>query len=56
MAAISIPDMHVETIEQHIKDDAIKRGYGYESVTDFIITNIENCLEADRDSVGIPIH
>ena len=55
MTEITIPDMHIKEIEQHIKDDAIKRGYGYTSVTDFIIQNIEGCLEADKDSVGLPI-
>jgi hypothetical protein len=56
MCEITISKKLITEIEELIKDDAIKRGYGYESVPDFIISAIENELEADKDAVGIPIH
>ena len=55
MTEINIPHMHINEIEKLIHDDAIKRAFGYESVDDFIIHNIELNINANKDAVGIPL-
>lgn len=54
MCEITIPKNLIENIEELIKDDAIKKGFGYESVNDFIIQAIEDTIEANKDMARTP--
>ena len=51
MIEIEIPRTLNEQIGVFIKDDAVKREFGYTSVQDFIIESIEGELAADKDIV-----
>ncbi len=51
MIEIEIPRTLNEQIESFIKDDAVKREYGYTSIQDFVIEAIEGELSADKDIV-----
>ncbi len=49
MIDIPIPRTLNEQIESFIKDDCVKREFGYTSVQDFVIESIEGAIEADRE-------
>lgn len=51
MIDIPISETLNKEIEKFIKDDAVKREYGYTSVQDFVIRSIEGEISADKDIV-----
>ena len=55
MNEILIPNTLIKEVEKLISDDAVKRDYGYKSVYDFILQAVKGEIEADKDTVGIPI-
>jgi len=54
MVEITISDKHHKEIERFIQDGFVKRVFGYNSVTDFIVCAIEGQMEADKDIARIP--
>ena len=55
MTEIILSKTLAEVIDKLINDDFVKREFGYRSVTDFVIQAVEGLIEADKDTVGIPI-
>ena len=51
MIEIEIPRTLNEQVESFIKDDAVKREFGYTSIQDFVIEAIEGVLSADKEVV-----
>lgn len=51
MIDIPIPRTLNEQVKAFIKDDCVKREFGYTSVQDFVVEAIEGELYADKDIV-----
>ena len=51
MIEIEIPRTLNEQVKAFIKDDAVKREFGYTSIQDFVVEAIEGELSADKDIV-----
>ena len=51
MIDIPIPRTLNEQIEDFIKDDCVKREFGYTSVQDFVVRAVEGNIYADKQIV-----